>query len=128
MNDFTNLVPSAATLVRWGARLLGVGILLFWGYFILAHVFGDDARHFRGLAWQDSVVLTALGVSLAGLAVAWKWELTGGVMTLMGVLVGALVNRGMISGPYVLIPIAAMMYLLSWCMSRAPGRKQAVRT
>jgi hypothetical protein len=128
MNDFTNVSPSAATVIRWGARILSVLILMFWGYFIVAHIFGDAGRPSRPLVWQDHATLTALIASLAGLAVAWKWELAGGAMTLLAVLVGAFVNPGVLAGPYTLIPITAVMHLSSWWMSSARGRKQAIRT
>src|SRR5262245_11726205 len=82
----------AAPVVRWGARILSVPILLFWGWFLLAHLFGDGGRPSRPLGLKDHAILTAVVVSLVGLAVAWKWELLGGALTLAAVSACAFVN------------------------------------
>jgi hypothetical protein len=72
-------------VVRWGARILSIPILFFYGWFLIAHLFGDAARPSRPLVPSDSVLLWAVGVSLAGLAVAWQWERAGGALTLAAV-------------------------------------------
>ncbi len=119
MNDLAHsALPSITTATRWGARALSVLILLFWGYFIVAHLVGDAERSSRPLNVNDYVSLTALAISLAGLGVAWKWELIGAVMTLGAVLVGALVNWRVLVFPGTLIPLTACLYLLSWWISR----------
>jgi hypothetical protein len=105
--------------VRWGARILSVPILLFWGWFLIAHLFGDAAPPSRPLVWADAVVLTAMVVSLVGLVVAWKWELMGGSLTLLALSVGALFTWQILAGPYTLIVVAAMLFLACGWMSRA---------
>jgi hypothetical protein len=114
-----SLLPVAVTVVRWAARTLSVVILLFWGYFLIAHLLGEEGRSSRPLAMSDYVGLTAMVVSLVGLMVALKWELTGGVMTLTAVLIGAVVNWRVLWFPGILIPIAAVLFLACWWMSRA---------
>ena len=37
----TSIVPTRAKVARWTARILSALILLFWGFFIVAHLFGD---------------------------------------------------------------------------------------
>lgn len=119
----TQPLKTAATVVRWGARLLSAGILLFWGWFLIAHLVahlaGEGALPSR-LVSSDTVVLTAVVVSLVGLAVAWKWELAGGAMTLAAVLIGALFNWRVVgvTSPYILIPFTAAMFVTCWWMNR----------
>lgn len=120
-------ISLALPVVRWGARILSVAILLFWGWFLIAHLFGEEGRPSRPPVWQDYVGLTALVVSLVGLAIAWKWELAGGVMTLVAVLTGAFVDWQVLTFPYTLIPIAGLLFLLCWWMSRAPRKEPAAR-
>jgi len=112
---------AAAPLVRWGARLLSAAILLFWGWFLIAHLFGEEARPSRPLAWEDSAILTALVASLVGLAVAWKWELLGGALTLAAVSICAFFNWGVLAFPGTLIPVAAVMFVASWWLGRHGG-------
>jgi hypothetical protein len=113
--------------MRWGARLLSAGILLFWGGFIIAHLFGEGERSSRPPVMSDYIGLTAMGIALLGLAVAWKWELIGAVMALGGYGILALVNADVLvlTGPYILWPIAAVLFLSSWWMHRAAQRDTA---
>jgi hypothetical protein len=57
-------------------------------------------------------------ISLVGLAVAWKWELTGATMTLVAVVIGAVINWRVLAFPITLIPLTACLFLLSWWMNR----------
>lgn len=71
------------SVIRWVARLLAlvaVGLFVFF-----AVEFG--AQVFPSLSWgpQGIPLLVAVVVALAGLLVAWRWELVGGVMTVVGV-------------------------------------------
>lgn len=120
-------ISAAATVVRWGARLLSAAILLFWGWFLVAHLLGDAARPSRPLHLTDSAILTAMVVSLVGLAVAWKWELLGGALTLAAVAAGAFLNWGVLSFPGTLIPVAAAMFVACGWMSGRARNTQADR-
>ena len=95
-------------------------ILLFWGFFLIAHLISEEGLSSRPLTTSDYIGLATTAGYLVGLAVAWKWELTGGTMTLVAVLIGAVVNWRILTFPGTLIPIAAMMFLSCWWMSRAP--------
>jgi hypothetical protein len=66
-----------ATTLRWSARILSALILLFWSFFIVASLAGDEGRSSRPLMTSDYISLTAMVISLAGLGVAWKWERIG---------------------------------------------------
>jgi peptidoglycan/LPS O-acetylase OafA/YrhL len=72
----------STTMMRWIARILAlvaVGLFVFF-----AIDFG--ARVFPTLSWgpQGIPLLVALGIALAGVLVAWRWELVGGIMTVAG--------------------------------------------
>ncbi|HEY1381589.1 MAG TPA: hypothetical protein VGF55_32625 [Gemmataceae bacterium] len=110
----------SVTTVRWAARALSVLILLFWGFFLVASLFGDATRPSRPLVVYDWVILGSLLASLAGLAVAWKWELAGAALTLGAILVCALVNWRVVVFPGTLIPVTAGLYLACWWASKAP--------
>ena len=116
----SHALPSPATLARWGARTLGGLILLFWGFFLIAHLFGDEGHASRPLAWDDYLALSALVAALAGLALAWKWERAGAAVTLAAVAACAAVNWKVLLFPGALIPTAAALHLLSWWARRAP--------
>jgi hypothetical protein len=112
-------LPLITTVARWGARILSALILMFWSFFIAAHLVGDEGRSTRPLTTSDYISLTTMIVSLAGLGVAWKWELIGAAMTIVAILIGAFANWRSLAFPGALIALAAGLFLLCWLMSRA---------
>ncbi len=120
-----NVTSSLPTILRWGARVLGGVIVLFWGFFLLAHLFGDAGSPSRPLVWTDYLSLGAIIVAVIGLAVAWKWELLGAVISLIAFGVVAAVNWRVAIFPGTLIPITALLFLASWWLHRSPQTNDA---
>ncbi|HEX5082599.1 MAG TPA: hypothetical protein VFY40_11175 [Blastocatellia bacterium] len=115
--------PFMATSLRWSARILSALILLFWGFFIVAHLVDDEGRSSHSLTPSDYISLTAMLVSLAGLGVAWKWERIGAAVTLVAVSIGAIANWRSLYFPMSLIPLTACLFLLSgWIGGRGMRR------
>lgn len=109
---------SIETLTRWTARILTCLIVLFFGFFLVAHLFDDQGRPSRPLVWQDYLILTTLVVSLAGLLLAWKWERMGATITLIAIVICAAVNWHVLIFPGTVIPLTALLYSLSWWLRR----------
>jgi hypothetical protein len=70
-------------VVRWGARAWAAALFLFWGAFFAEHM----AEWFgRGMA-APPVGVMALhslhGLFLVGLLIGWRWELAGGLLSLV---------------------------------------------
>lgn len=110
---------SSMSLVRWTARILSSLIVLFYGFFLVAHLIGDEGGPSRPLVWNDYVILATLVVSLVGLVLAWKWEFAGAAITLIAIGICAVVNWKVLVFPGALIPFSAVLYLLSWWLRRA---------
>lgn len=109
-------------IVRWTARILSILILLFWGYFIAAHLLGGASQPSRPLTTYDSIQLVMMALWLAGLAVAWRWELAGAVMALAGSLVGGLINPQAMG--LALVPaVPAVLFLCCGWMSQSSHRE-----
>ncbi len=111
--------PRSAAVMRWSARILSTFILLFWSFFLIASLFGNDARSSHPLGRTDYLILVSIVSALLGLALAWKWEFIGAVITLFAVAVCTVVNFRVLYFPGTLIPFAALLYLLSWWARRA---------
>lgn len=110
---------SLVTPLRWSGRILSSLIVLFVGFFLIAHLIGDQGRSSRALVWNDYVILATIVVSLVGLLLAWKWQFAGAAITLIAFIICAAINWMVLISPVVLIPITAVIYLLSWWMSRS---------
>lgn len=109
---------SLITLTRWTARILTGLVVLFFGFFLLAHLIGDEGRPSRPVYWSDYVILATLAASLVGLLLAWKWEKLGAAIALMAIVICAAVNWKVLIFPGTLIPLTALLYSVSWWMRR----------
>lgn len=113
--------PTLLMITRWSARVLSALLLAFWGFFIIAHLIGDEGRATRPLNWTDYFLLAAMIGWLAGLALAWKWELLGGTLSLVAlspILIRALLAGPRPSLPFVLLALASVLFLISAWLSR----------
>ena len=77
--------PRSVTAVRWIARLLGLCLLLLWGAFFVEHLqwFAQPGQ------WPPAKVIVLQLVHLAmlaGLVLAWKWELIGSILVIASAL------------------------------------------
>jgi len=116
MNKTVSHVRIAAC-VRWAARGLSALLLLFWGFFLVAHLFGGEGQPSRALTSRDRILFGMMLLWLFGLALAWKWELAGALLTLAAFAVAAGINPRVASGLSLLPPLAALAFLLSWWLS-----------
>ena len=73
----------STTAMRWTARilaLLAVGLVVFFAIELGAGGFPE-----RGWGDPGCPLLSVGGFARAGVVVAWRWELVGGIMTVAGV-------------------------------------------
>lgn len=101
------------------ARTLSMLIILLWGYFIVAHLFGSAGQSSRPLTASDYVQFSMVLLWLVGLAIAWRWELAGAVVTLTAAMVAGLINPKAVTGWGMLPAVTAMLFLFCWWVSRA---------
>lgn len=113
----------SVTVVRWTARLLGGMILLFWGFFLAAHLLGDEGRPTRPLTGVDYAIVASIVAALAGLAAAWRWEVAGALATLLAIAICAALNWKVLVFPGTLIPVAALLFLTAWWIGH--GRRSS---
>jgi hypothetical protein len=114
------MIRRGAVEIHWAARLLSLAVLAFWGAMLFGHLTGDAGRPSRPLGWQDFAMLGGTITALAGLAAAWKWERVGAVTSLVATGATALLNWRVLAFPATLIPISALLFLISGRLRR-PG-------
>jgi hypothetical protein len=102
----------ASAIILWIARILAVLILGFWGFMIIAHLVGDAGAPSRDLTLQDYAGISAMVGSLLGLGLSFKWERSGAMVSLTSIAIGATLNWKVLLFPGILIPIAAVLFLL----------------
>ncbi len=69
---------------------------------------------------NEIIQLTILGAGLIGLGLAWKWELIGGIITLVCFVVLAGINPTVLQGgPFMFImPGTAILFIVLWEINR----------
>jgi hypothetical protein len=73
-------------MLRWMARVLALVLFVFWGSFFVEHAVEWFAR--PGPWPPPAVIMLSAAhlILLAGLALAWKWELAGSILILASAL------------------------------------------
>ena len=74
-----------AALYRWTARILGAALV-----FLVAIVTMDNGisiSAIRPLSW-DALIALALILMIIGILAGWRWELAGGILSLVGLCIG----------------------------------------
>lgn len=113
---------SLSKVSRWAARGISLVVLAIWGFFIVAHLInglaggGEEAS--RPLGTDDYFGLLAMGGWLVGLILGWRWESLGGTIVIVAFVVSAVVNPNVLSFPFLLIPTAGLLFLVSWWIRR----------
>lgn len=106
-----------AAILRWAARVLSLGPILF----VLAEIVFPHSDPDVQVPWQDWVLVGIMFTSVLGLALAWRWERFGGWVTITAYVVflgGFALVRGEffpILGMWVLslILVPAVLFLMS---------------
>jgi hypothetical protein len=122
-SQISSIVCGMAPIVLWTARLLSMAILAFWGWFAVASLTGDAGRGSRLLVLNDYVLMAALAAALAGLAAAWRWNLAGGTVALVAILIAARFNWRVLVFPGTLILVAAALWVLLALLECSPVRQ-----
>ena len=88
-------------VIRWTARILALGLSVFWGAFFLEHLSEWFLHPAQGLPpfWVWLMMLAHLGI-LLGMLALWKWEVGGSLLALAAALTffGGLSIKEMLAG------------------------------
>jgi len=113
-----------ANTIRWIARVWGSISLLFLLFMVGAHIVGvlsgtDQGGGFGSAA--DFLSFLFFPVStMIGLALAWKWEGLGGLVTVLGMIAFHMFRPDLIFDPMIDgLAVPGVLFLIYWRMSRA---------
>ena len=101
--------------LRWIARVTG-GILLL---LIFAFMIGEGFPNLTNLTVDEQKVMAALFSMEVGIIVAFRWELTGSILTIAGYLFFAYVEKNIIIGPvFPLFFFVGVLFLFCWWIDK----------
>ncbi len=122
---FTNLKlkemkPTPIKIFRRTLRIMSaIFIMFFLLMFIGETFFQDEAFNPKPMSANSILQVLLFVFSMIGLVLAWKWELWGGVLTLVALAVLAIVNPNILNFPLLLIyPATALLFIVLWAIDR----------
>lgn len=103
------------TLLRWTARITGTLLLLFLIYMFVGHLVGDangpNGMSFRGSGEFFTFLLFPV-CSIIGLALAYKYELLGGGLSVLSLIVLVALRPDLMQMPFVSLITPGALYVL----------------
>ena len=110
--------PLFIKIFRWVLRVLsGLFIVFFLFMFIGEAFFGENPG--KPISTNDILQLSAMGISIIGLGLAWKWELIGGIIALVAFVALVFINPNVINPSLLyIVPITAILFIVFWAISR----------
>ena len=95
---------------RWTLRVLsGIFILFFLFMFIGESL---DSESSEPMSANSILQLSVMGIGLIGLGLAWKWELTGGIIALAAYVGLAIINPDTLHFSLLLLyPATAILFM-----------------
>jgi len=122
MKNKTSLESKTTRVLRRIARILGLLLILLTLVFAIPQLMSEG----KPTAEPPQIANILAGViMLGGLALAWKWELIGALISLVGFIgVGILKPDVMIMPMMYLFPLTAILFLICWRLSKLRRTKE----
>lgn len=113
MNKPPQPVKKKTEPMDWLARVVSV-LAILGGIIPIVDVL--RVLNLEVAAQQEATLFIGLAlllIAIIGLALAWKWRLPGAVTALVAFAIMAIVNPRVLSSLHLLIPVAAILFLVS---------------
>ena len=112
---------NSGIIIRWIARIWGGLIIIFVLFFFLADVLGGEQMVGETLSIKDKITFLFFPLStVVGLALAWKWEGLGGLITVLAMIGLLIVRPDLLSSLYLiaLVMVPGFLFITYWYLSR----------
>jgi hypothetical protein len=99
--------------------LIAFSLAMFISYRLYPEIAGMPPGEAIPLSTSAIIGLSIMGMGLIGLGLAWKWELTGSIISLVAFFVYGIIHPGIWQNPWFLIwPVTAILFIVLWVKSR----------
>lgn len=105
-------------IMRLIARIWAGVMLAFMLFMFIAHIIEDGIGPALDFSPRDSLMMVSMVLSVLGLALAWKWERPGGILTLASMAAFYIINFAFDGnfprGPvFLIIALPGVLFILS---------------
>ena len=107
-------------MFRWTLRIIsGLFIVFFLLMFIGETFFDGGGPDPKPWTFNEVLQLSVFGIGMIGFILAWKWELTGGIIALVAYIGVAIINPDVLKFSLLFIyPVAAILFIVLGTISR----------
>jgi hypothetical protein len=118
----TNIIRKTARI--WSLLIIAFSMIIFIGEIIGAWM---NSQPNNTYPWYENLLPLTLFLAVVGLALAWRWELFGGVLCIICVTANYIMyvafiasERGLYMVPLISLPIIipGILFLISWFRTR----------
>ena len=125
MTQKTSLESENTKIMRRSARVLSMVIIVLMLSFVVVYIFFPEHSYsFKNLEQNQLAILIMGALIFIGLAMAWKWEFIGAVISLIGFIGVGILYPYLLTMPIVyFFPLAAILFIISWGMTKLDHKK-----
>ena len=133
MDDTNSNYERTTNIIRRIARIWSIVIIALVLFIFIAEMFVPDQSMNESYPWYENLIPLSMFLSVVGLALAWRWEFFGSVLTIISIVANYVMyiafggsGRGVFVVPLILLPILipGILFLVSWLRTER-GSKQS---
>lgn len=126
MKNKRSLENKTTRVIRRIARILGLILILLTLSFAIVYIFFPEQQNPNAEPNPTPIAMILAGVFiLGGLGLAWKWELIGALISLIGFIGVGILNPDVMTKPMMyLFPLTAILFLICWWLSKSQSTKE----
>lgn len=136
MDDTNSNYERTTNIIRRIARIWSIVIIALVLLIFIAEIIGTfvpDQSMNESYPWYENLIPLSMFLSVVGLAIAWRWEVFGGVLSIICIVANYVMyiafggsGRGVFVVPLILLPILipGILFLVSWLRTER-GSKQS---
>jgi len=107
-------------IIKWIARISGTLIIVFVLFFLVTDIFGTEESSIKDLFYtKDAIVFICFPLStIIGLAIAWKYEGLGGLISTAGFICLSIIRPDLASDLLMMsLALPGLLYLVYWILT-----------
>lgn len=105
--------------LRWLTRVLTILIIVFSIFMFLMYQVFPESNEINPLSTKEIMGFCVVAIGFIGLLLAWKWELTGAIISLIAFFGLAIVfPKVLFPSPMYVWPGTAVLFILLWKRKR----------
>lgn len=125
MKNKTSLESKTIRVIRRIARILGLLLILLTLVFAIFYL---KTEHNPNAEPTQIANIIAGVFILGGLGLAWKWELIGALVSLIGFIGVGILSPDVMTKPMMyLFPLTAILFLICWWLSKVQKKKMSIK-